>query len=48
MHGSSYEGDCAALLRTVADVYEERFGRATVDRPASPLPSHDALVGSAR
>ena len=26
MHGSSYEGDCPALLRTMADVYEQRFG----------------------
>lgn len=24
MHGSSYEGDCAQLLRTMADIYEER------------------------
>ncbi|MCA1710656.1 MAG: MBL fold metallo-hydrolase [Actinobacteria bacterium] len=45
MHGSSYEGDCAALLRTVADVYELRFGCGT-GVPAQPLPSHDALVGS--
>jgi hypothetical protein len=26
MHGSSYDGDCAALLRAMADVYDERFG----------------------
>ena len=26
MHGSSYDGDCAALLRAMADVYEERYG----------------------
>ncbi len=26
MHGSSYNGDCAGLLRTMADVYEQRFG----------------------
>jgi flavorubredoxin len=25
MHGSSYEGDCAALLRAAADVYEQRY-----------------------
>ena len=29
MHGSSYNGDCAALLRTMADVYERRFGCGT-------------------
>ena len=26
MHGSSYNGDCAQLLRCAADTYEERFG----------------------
>ena len=26
MHGSSYDGDCATLLRDLADVYETRFG----------------------
>jgi flavorubredoxin len=26
MHGSSYNGDCPALLRALADVYEQRFG----------------------
>jgi len=26
MHGSSYNGDCAKLLRDLADVYESRFG----------------------
>jgi flavorubredoxin len=41
MHGSSYEGDCAALLRSLADVYEQRFGCGG----AQPLPGHDALVG---
>lgn len=25
MHGSSYEGDCPALLRAMADVYEQRL-----------------------
>jgi flavorubredoxin len=29
MHGSSYQGDCAGLLRTMADVFEERFGCGT-------------------
>jgi hypothetical protein len=28
MHGSSYEGDCASLLREMAEVYEQRFGCA--------------------
>jgi len=26
MHGSSYDGDCAALLREMAEVYEQQFG----------------------
>lgn len=26
MHGSSYDGDCAPLLREMADVYEQQFG----------------------
>jgi hypothetical protein len=26
MHGSSYRGDCAGLLRTLADVYADRYG----------------------
>ena len=29
MHGSSYAGDCAQLLRTMADVYEQRYGCGT-------------------
>jgi glyoxylase-like metal-dependent hydrolase (beta-lactamase superfamily II) len=44
MHGSSYEGDCATLLRQMADVYEERFGCAAV--PGQGLPAHDGLVGA--
>jgi flavorubredoxin len=28
MHGSSYDGDCGALLRAMADVYEQQFGCA--------------------
>jgi flavorubredoxin len=39
MHGSSYEGDCASLLRTMADVYEQRFG-CQGPTPAQPLPGH--------
>jgi flavorubredoxin len=46
MHGSSYDGDCAALLRSMADVYEERYGCAAVAVPAQPLPAHDTPVGS--
>ena len=45
MHGSSYDGDCAALLRAMADVYEDRYGCAAVPVPAQPLPAHDAPVG---
>jgi hypothetical protein len=41
MHGSSYEGDCAALLRAAADVHEERFGCGPDGSHASrPLPGH--------
>lgn len=46
MHGSSYDGDCAALLRAMADVYEQRYGCATAEVPAQPLPGHDAPVGA--
>ena len=45
MHGSSYEGDCASLLRAMADVYEQRFGCAAAGT-ATPLPGHDAPVGA--
>jgi flavorubredoxin len=43
MHGSSYEGDCAGLLRRLADVYEERYG-CTANIPAQTLPEHAASV----
>ena len=46
MHGSSYEGDCAALLRAMADVYEQRYGCGPVEVPAQALPGHDAPVGA--
>ncbi len=46
MHGSSYDGDCAALLRAMGDVYEERYGCGPGDQPARALPAHDAPVGS--
>jgi glyoxylase-like metal-dependent hydrolase (beta-lactamase superfamily II) len=46
MHGSSYEGDAAGLLRAMADVYEQRYGCATADMTAQPLPGHDAPVGA--
>ncbi len=29
MHGSSFNGDCAGLLRDMADVYEQKFGCVT-------------------
>jgi len=45
MHGSSYDGDCPALLRTLADVYEERFGCSPGEAPARPLPAHALPVG---
>jgi hypothetical protein len=44
MHGSSYDGDCASLLRQMADVYEQRFGCGAADVPAQSLPAHDAPV----
>ena len=45
MHGSSYEGDCAALLRAAANVYEERYGCGDGSQPNRPLPGHAAPVG---
>jgi flavorubredoxin len=44
MHGSSYNGDCARLLRDLADVYETRFGCQGARVPAQPLPGHEAPV----
>jgi flavorubredoxin len=41
MHGSSYDGDCPQLLRSMADVYEERFGCIS-PAPAGRLPAHEA------
>ena len=46
MHGSSYDGDCPALLRAMADVYEQRYGCGAVNLPAQALPEHDAPVRS--
>jgi flavorubredoxin len=46
MHGSSYEGDAARLLRTMADVYEERYGCGADRSVAQPLPQHAAPVGA--
>lgn len=45
MHGSSYNGDCSALLRTMADIYEQRFGCSGGDTAGRPLPAHAAAVG---
>ncbi|MCU1588068.1 MAG: Anaerobic nitric oxide reductase flavorubredoxin [Frankiales bacterium] len=43
MHGSSYNGDCAALLRRMADVYEQQFGCGSAE-PVGALPAHAAAV----
>jgi hypothetical protein len=48
MHGSSYAGDCPALLRTMADVYEQQFGCGTTGIAAQPLPGHDTTPGPRR
>jgi flavorubredoxin len=45
MHGSSFEGDAATLLRQMADVYEERYGCGS-GVPNQALPAHDSLVGA--
>jgi len=45
MHGSSYNGDCAGLLRSLADVYAERYGCGSAAIPGQPLPEHQAPVG---
>lgn len=45
MHGSSYEGDCAGLLRQMAAVYEERFG-CVAREPAGALPGHAGIPGT--
>jgi flavorubredoxin len=46
MHGSSYEGDAPAMLRAMADVFEQRYGCGAVETPAQPLPEHAAPVGA--
>ncbi|HEX7461493.1 MAG TPA: MBL fold metallo-hydrolase [Dermatophilaceae bacterium] len=48
MHGSSYNGDCARLLRELAEVYESRFGCQTAAVPAQALPGHGAPGGADR
>jgi len=45
MHGSSSDGDCATLLRAMADVFEERYGCGT-PVVGQALPGHDSLVGA--
>jgi len=45
MHGSSYDGDCAKLLRDMADVFETRFGCGSAV-PAQTLPGHASPVGA--
>ncbi len=47
MHGSAYAGDCPALLRAMADVYEQQFG-CGAGIPAQPLPGHTAPAGAQR
>lgn len=42
MHGSSFSGDCASLLRQMADVYEQRFGCVAPEAQAQSLPGHSA------
>jgi hypothetical protein len=44
MHGSSYDGDCAAVLNAMAEVYERRYGCTTGEPAAQPLPGHDQPV----
>ncbi|MEA2456549.1 MAG: hypothetical protein QOI45_2811, partial [Thermoleophilaceae bacterium] len=36
MHGSSYEGDAPAMLRAMADVFEQRYGCASINLTAQP------------
>jgi len=48
MHGSSYTGDCPALLRAMADVYEQQFGCGAPAVPAQPLPGHHATARARR
>ena len=45
MHGSSYDGDCATLLRTMADVYENTFGCGGATEPSQSLPGHENRIG---
>ena len=46
MHGSADSGDCPALLRAMADAYEQQFGCGAPGTPAQPLPGHDATAGA--
>ena len=46
MHGSSYEGDAGALLRSMADAYEQRFGCMTPGARPESLPGHGEPVRS--
>jgi hypothetical protein len=48
MHGSAYAGDCSALLRAMADVYEQRFGCGSAGIPALPLPGHRTTAEAGR
>jgi flavorubredoxin len=48
MHGSAYTGDSPALLRAMADVYEQQFGCGAPGAPAQPLPGHHAAARARR
>ena len=48
MHGSSFEGDAAGLLRAMAEVYEQRYGCGSAEHPVQALPEHSAAVGALR
>jgi hypothetical protein len=45
VHGSSYEGDAARLLRTMADIYEQRYGCQGTEQ-AGQLPGHAEQIGN--
>ena len=47
MYCSSYVGDCARLLRAMADVYEQRYGCQGME-PAGTLPGHAEQIGAQR
>jgi flavorubredoxin len=44
MHGSAYAGDCPALLRAMADAYEQQFGCGDAGIPPRRLPGHQVTA----